>query len=483
MFQLKQKILNYARDTKRLSKLILTSLLLIGFVATISQATWNFLAEQTSARLLQTKFDEPVYPYLFGTINQSQGDLLETYFENSAVQKSQLELTYKRNCQLVRTSQTNPDPTQAPFPTRGDQFLNQFEESFSGVLPGIGRVLLENSGTVSERREMLIYQVMQFYANLKFCISAADFEENYPDYDRLIGALGIFLQVRAGETVTQARQSGLNIPVANINERLDYPSLYAAQDLLKVIKDLKSTQEYVTSLIDRAIQSAIDLDHETDLRLALLSTQTQNQLLATNNGLTDASNLIGNLNLFFDDAALNRIERNRNLNACILHIIQKKEIGPGCEILLTDNVHSDIPKNIPAIIAPPPEPEQNLLELKPEIITHLNDLSYGLLNLLPETTQQNFLQQRFPSAYLLWVGAINQKNPLYPGEEEHNIPILIKTIQNSFQSELYELEICHTINPQNPQKICYDQNLVQTGLSEANLENIERSTLENQRLI
>ena len=167
-------------------------------------------------------------------------------------------------------------------------------EVWVNVLPGAGNLLLENPSTVNDRREKLIFEVMKNYAELKFCIPSDQFKVIYlADYRNVLGDLNFFFQVHLYE------KKPTENPIDEINPVFINT---VAEEYILVEKDLMSTQKYVEDIIDRAIESAIELDRWTEQRLNNLTAKTNNKLTLGSNELIKKGNDIANENVKVNSA-------------------------------------------------------------------------------------------------------------------------------------------------------------------------------------
>lgn len=455
--------LKLLRDSRRLSHLILALFLGLGFFGSLFAS--SLTSQNLEARLLSSALEPNSLPYDLrlrkNRLTESTNNHLaeSTYYQKLTKAKLNNQPFLKQECQSARSSKT------------WAKFLQDFEDSFAGVLPGIGRVLLENPNLVTDRRERFIFEIMRFYANLKFCVAADNFTKIYQNYGAVIGELGIFTQIRALETATETLA-----PQPRISQPNPYPSLNAALETLQIIKDLESTEKYITETLDRAIASAIELDRQTDLRLVNLSTQTTNQLIATTNGLITLGNEIGNRNLKFDLMAIKEAELQRQINACLLAFAEKEgntlkktavNSQKKCAALFGNGaIYQEPTENLSEQIGPVPftnpAPPSVLLELQRngQLSEQIANLSYGLLNLLTKEIRATFLQQRFGPEYVIWVAVLNGQNPFNPGEQT-NLATLKTYLKSKLIPALYTKYLCPAI--EDSQQKCLDKNLIYTS--------------------
>ncbi len=279
-------------------------------------------------------------------------------------------------------------------------FLENFENSFAGILPGAGNLLLENPSTVNDRREKLIFEVMKNYAELKFCIPSDQFKVIYlADYRNVLGDLNFFFQVHLYE------KKPTENPIDEINPVFINT---VAEEYILVEKDLMSTQKYVEDIIDRAIESAIELDRWTEQRLNNLTAKTNNKLTLGSNELIKKGNDIANENVKVNSANSLLLEQINKVLASIqpypiilggAGVPSNRSFGAKYEGKIIDSkVHV---------------PSSN------EVNTKKNEASvratFGLLNLIHETARKDFLSGRFGKDLTLYIAALNHIDPFVPG--------------------------------------------------------------------
>ena len=244
-------------------------------------------------------------------------------------------------------------------------FLRNFEKSFAGILPGAGNLLIESPAIVVDRKKKLIFEVMKKYAKLKFCIEPEPFKPIYfSKYTNLISELEVFMQARTMEIESTPRfTEKQNILISTFTEEYGL-----------VERDLIYTQKHVVEIIDYAIESAIELDRQTNLRLNNLSQKTQSQTLYETYKLLMQNNYLTSVLTHMD------AERNTVLSSSYIGspVIIAERIEP------IDNEKKEIFK------------END--ELKNNVSTDTNNftpvLSYGVLNLVP-APDNNRLKKEF----------------------------------------------------------------------------------------
>jgi len=264
---MKQKIIQFVTklgsDPAHASRAILASFLIIGLTtATLNLGTIN--AELFGARLLTPlSVDEIEKQKQLATKDKLNG--------------------FIESCKTNRTARA------------GEKLIAAFENSFRGVLPGAGKLLLEEPATVQERKTKLIFEIITKYGELKYCLNKDRFIKSYgKEYQNDFSLdLQAYMNVKAQEG---GAEPGKPLFIGLIKDE------YAV-----VEKDMRETHAYVTDIVNRAIDSAIAIDQQTETRLASLASSTQLRLLAMGNAIGDINNEISNRQIV-------QGEVNNNLN-------------------------------------------------------------------------------------------------------------------------------------------------------------------------
>jgi hypothetical protein len=303
-------------------------------------------------------------------------------------------------------NQTATKTTCATARADGDYetLLENFEASFTGILPGAGNLLLEHPSMVNNRREKLIFEVMKKYANLKFCIPEDQFKLVYlADYKNVIAQLNSLFQV----VLYEKDQKKTGEDKENLSFDQNNPVFIdtAAGEYMLVEKDLVSTHKYVTEVIDRAIASAVELDRWTEQRLNNLGAKTNNKLTLGSNELIKINNDISNSNVEVNSANSFILE-NINKDIASIQPFQVKLGGAGVPMVRTTGT-SKMGSTYPSEVYSP----------KADIDTSaaIKQLSFGLLNLVDKNIKAIFLSQRAGKDLLLYVAALNHIDPFVPG--------------------------------------------------------------------
>ncbi len=262
-----------------------------------------------------------------------------------------------------------------------ENILNDFETSFAGILPGAGNLLLEHPSTVNNRKEALIFEVMKNYVEKKFCIPQNQFEAIYfSKYKNTIGKLNYFIQVRAVEKFPKKYK---------ITKNNDIFLGFATEEYVLVERDLVSTQKYVEAIVNRAIESAIELDQQTQTRVANLGKQTTNHLLNT---IIKQDNEIINVNT--SAAVLLEAIRNQDASENLWGMTIKQYMDPKAEI--GKNWDPGLPSG------------SSLLSGKKPLV------SFGLLNLVNSQTRSYFLANYYSTEMAFYLAARYSFDPLAP---------------------------------------------------------------------
>ena len=357
------------------SRTVLASLLIVGMVAFTLDLSQQIVPEFFSARLLDP-------------LDQKTWKKAKEDFHKKQVSEEQLKETEK--CISDRLGEDS----------NYNKFLNKFENSFAGILPGAGNLLLEHPATVNNQKEKLIFEVMKNYSELKFCIPSDQFKLIYlAEYKNILGNLNVYFQVRLNEKDPSKYLSNEINPVF---------IGVVTQEFALVEKDLISTQKYVTDIVDRAIESAIELDRWTEQRLNNLTVKTNNKLTLGSNELIKTGNDIANENV-----------KTNSANSFLLEQINKvlASIQPYPVTLGGAGVPSDRSFGIKyegtiieSEVYIPNSDEINQKKDEASIRT-----TFGLLNLIDKKTREDFLTNRFGKDLVLYVAALNHIDPFVPG--------------------------------------------------------------------
>ncbi|MCK5472109.1 hypothetical protein KAI54_02895, partial [Candidatus Gracilibacteria bacterium] len=280
-----------------------------------------------------------------------------------------------------------------------ETFLDNFENSFAGILPGAGNLLLEHPSTVNDRRDKLIFEVMKNYAELKFCIPSDQFKVIYlADYRNVFGKLNFYFQVHLYEKDSKKNLQEIDSVFINA----------AAKEYILVEKDLLGTQKYVTETIDRAIESAIELDRWTEQRLNNLTAKTNNKLTLGSNELIKKGNDIANENVKVNSANSFLLEQ---INKVLASIQPYPVSAGGAGVPINRSVGVKYEGEI--IESEVHVPNSNGIEkTKSEASSRV---TFGLLNLIDKTARGDFLSSRFGKDLTLYVAALNHIDPFMPG--------------------------------------------------------------------
>lgn len=311
----------------------------------------------------------------------------------------------------------------------GDKLVAQFEESFSGVLPGAGKLMAENSGMVSDRKEKLIYEVLSNYARQKYCILPAEFKVIYHSgFTQLSAGLDVYNQTLNSEELEAPGVGGTKTGSTDAMERL----VTAQNDLFEV-------KGYLKSVIENAIAAAISLDELTEKRVNNLAIRTANQLAAANNEIAKIGNDIGNENVKVNSANGQLLQ---NINIIEGSVMTFPVLGGGA------GMPTMRPNGVAYAGNTFPHNNPDLDEFKPAFSSASQTLAgqvrFGLLNLVDEATRNQFLSSRFGTEFSLYVGATINADPLRPGVE----------LSTTALSLNLDSQLCKSIDV--PDTICYD---------------------------
>ncbi|MBU1089627.1 hypothetical protein KKF38_02440 [Patescibacteria group bacterium] len=336
-------------------------------------------------------------------------------------------------------------------------FLDNFENSFAGILPGAGNLLLEHPSTVSDRREKLIFEVMKNYAELKFCIPSDQFKVIYlADYRNVFGELNFFFQVFLYE------EDSSEYPIDEIS---DVFIDTAMREYILVEKDLISTQKYVTEVIDRAIESAIELDQQTQNKLASIVNKTTNKLIiTTNSAIKRNSDILNQANTI--SASISGMTSDlRELLALEESIQGYVNYGGAWKVPEKERTVTKMTgmaagnKSVQSSII---STDQAGLDDLGKIVEEAEDLklSFGLLNLLNgiEQAEQLFHFERLGAETAMYLGALHQVDPFTPGYEEYFnfVGSTINTIA------INDDQMCYSVTDST--RTCFGYQSIQTNL-------------------
>lgn len=269
-------------------------------------------------------------------------------------------------------------------------FLEDFEGKFAGVLPGVGKLLLEHPATVSSRREELIFETMKKYAQMKFCIPGNQFEIIYlADYKNSLGKLNFYFQAKECK---EREKEDPDFTCGQKQEDIFFNTI--TKEFSLVERDLVSTQRYVTDVIDRAIESAIELDRQTQSRISNLEKQTTNYLLDT----IVAQN---NENIETNSSAAFLLEAIRDQDADEYPTggTSTSKTGPKA-YKLANSLKPNVPSGKDGV---------NGTASKPKI-------SFGLLSLLDPAQRENFLASHYSAEMSFYLAGKYSFDPMTPDE-------------------------------------------------------------------
>jgi hypothetical protein len=287
--------------------------------------------------------------------------------------------------------------------------LKNFEDSFSGILPGAGNLLLEHPAEVTDHKEKLVYDTMEKYAEEKFCIPPAEFKIIYlSEYSSLLGQLSVYLQVREKE---KEKESSLNGAEFDKIETIFITDLVNEYRLAE--RDLNSTQKYVIEIIENAITSAIFLDQQTEARLNNIIASTGNQMATTNGAFNDL--LVQLLNNLIEVNSANGVLLENLL--AVKASVQAQPVGQG-GAGVPSKKNTGSATTVKGISAENSF-NQNLAEIKPLLNEMSKNVTYGLLSLVDDDTKNNFLKKRAFMELTFYTAARYGKDPLAPGDDNN----------------------------------------------------------------
>ncbi|MDD3066753.1 MAG: hypothetical protein PHO48_02895 [Candidatus Gracilibacteria bacterium] len=309
---------------------------------------------------------------------------------------------------------------------RAKAFLGSFEKSFNGILPGAGDLLREHAGMVSSRRDALVLEVMQRYANLQFCIDNSAFKRiYYTGYASMLGNdLNVYMKVVSAEEPSGENNSGRFLT-------------NAMSDSKTAADDLTQTENSVKLTIDNAVEAAKAADQQTTATIASLSTQTSNNLADRSMTLAQNDKAIANNQTQVQGQQSQQLDK-------IIQLLAYQNAGPIPESKKAFFGGSDAPDVLKWRDAPdgdssdyfeqpnditPDEGEtveialpesaglKDVLDQAKTEITASADgslFSYGILNLVDDFNKMNFLALNFKKAVLLYLAAQNNFDPYAP---------------------------------------------------------------------
>jgi hypothetical protein len=312
------------------------------------------------------------------------------------------------------------------------KFIESFEKSFNGILPGAGNMLKEHSGMVTSRSEKLTLEVMKRYANLKFCISGEAYKTiHMGGYSTILNDLDPYIQTRAWEK--EGNQDNNGLYMSAVTAEYDFAE-----------KDLAKTRAYIEKTIANAIQSAKESDQQTTATIASLSTETVNKLNDRSNSLLEIANEIGNIqtgvlgnhSLLLDKIAQLEAYQNAGPTTAKKPYFLgedtppdqikwrnsfKEDDGDGGE---TEYEYMEIPDDVEPntgwlVDLDLPE-ATGLKKVHDQTATEIsgsasgNRYAYGILNLVDAFTKADFLALGFKKAVLLYTAAQNNFDPYAP---------------------------------------------------------------------
>ncbi|MCF7846132.1 MAG: hypothetical protein K9L85_02750 [Candidatus Peribacteraceae bacterium] len=337
------------------------------------------------------------------------------------------------------------------------EFMNNFEKSMSGILPGAGNLILNNPGIVSDRKKQLVVEVMKKYSNLKFCIPEETFETlEQENYKKLSQHLGPFFQVRLREDDTSGEYPANEVHpvfISNFSNELYYAE-----------KDILDTSIFVTDIIDRAIDSAVKLDQQTGDEVALLTSVTSNRLAATTNY---ALKKVGEVNSDDSniDASISGILYDIREILAIEHTVGKPVMNGGS--WEKPPVSAELKKRIGQAKGHDPVYASNISleqlglpsvgdEIYDEIdrlIKGDNQISYGLLNLF-SIEDRPVLSKYLGIGMVMYAGSKLGLDPFTPGAEDD-----VATAANTFTIKVNnppDDQVCYPLDPSQKDKKCFD---------------------------
>lgn len=394
---LKKFVHSLTSDPHKAGRMVVASVLIIGLCSLAINIAPQVAPQYFQSRLLDP-LDKDTYIKAIAAAKKTKAD------------REDLEL--RRECFVDRNSGYT-------------QFLKNFEESFSGVLPGVGNLLLEHPSIVSNRKEKLIFEIMKKYAKLKFCVPEDQFKIIYlTDYTAALSKLKFFIQVRLFELEPEEN------PLNEENPAFIYT---ASEEYSFVEKDLKSTQIYVTDIVSRAIESAISLDETTENMLANVLLETANKQGADALKTLMKANEIG--------ANLSKLQKEANM-------IDSTKIVYG--IPINPSIEPPITKDFLKIKEASEKPRDVKRKISEEIRKDRdkrNVFSYGLLNLVSSDIVLSFEKNASKEA-ALYIAVKNRLDMLIPSPGENEPPILTLDLDDPYH-------MCH-LEPKEEGDKCFN---------------------------
>jgi len=295
-----------------------------------------------------------------------------------------------------------------------EKLIDQFEASFSGILPGISRFLDKNI-TVS-RKELLVRETMGQYAEIKYCIPRKKIndlvDENYNNVDDFLAS---YQQVLLHEEE--------EYPLSEINRQNITDILTKTTSAQK---DLLETEKKLRENIEAAINSAIALDRWTGERIKSLTSKTNNIALSDTNKTLDTQTKIGNQNNIINSA-------NSGISDTIANILTVDEtlirpVNRGGTYTTEPGVKAEkysagrdagyVPIDT-TIKYSKQTGFEDIAEIEVAGNQDLADLgiTFGLLNLF-EVKQLPAIMEELGIETSIYLGALYQVDPFVPGSEE-----------------------------------------------------------------
>jgi len=306
---------------------------------------------------------------------------------------------------------------------RAKAFLGSFEKSFNGILPGAGDLLREHAGMVSSRRDALVLEVMQRYANLQFCIDNSAFKRiYYTGYASMLGKdLNVYMKVVSAEEPSGENNNGRFLT-------------NAMSDSKTAADDLTQTENSVKLTIDNAVEAAKAADQQTTATIASLSTQTSNNLTDRSMTLAENDKAIANMQTQVMGQQSEQLDKIVQLlayqNAGDIPEAKKKYFEGGSApskikwrdgitskyFESTNNVNPNEGETVEVALPESTGLKDVLDQAKTEITASADGslFSYGILNLVDDFNKMNFLALNFKKAVLLYLAAQNNFDPYAP---------------------------------------------------------------------
>jgi hypothetical protein len=342
-------------------------------------------------------------------------------------------VTAQEMSKQARETSVRKARTQGCVDARGNNhygaFLEKFEDSFAGILPGVGNLLLEHPAMVSNRKEKLVFEVMKNYAGLKFCIPPDQFKVVYlADYKNSLGRLNLFFQARLCEKAEGEEDEDEK---CNFNQKNNVFIDIVTQEYALVEKDLVSTHKYVEDVIDRAIESAIALDRWTEQRLNNLTAKTNNKLTIGTNELTRIGNDIANENVKVNSAnSIILAEINKNTAS-----VQPVPVNLGGAGVPDERGYgSDYSgQTHNSVVHVPSSGGVNTGKT-----SAATKFSFGVLNLVDAATRDSFLAGKLGEGLALYTAAYNNIDPFVPGSSIDSVALPLGEIA---------LHLCKSVDP------------------------------------